>query len=96
VALLDDARAQGITVVGLDASAPGLLREVDLTGPTLIVLGGEHEGLGRGVKRALSVVARLLPMHHVDSLNVSVAAALALYEARVQRGILGTSIPPLG
>lgn len=96
VALLDEAKTQGVGVVGLEASATDLLREVDLKGPTLIVLGGEHEGLGRAVKRACTRVARLLPMFHVDSLNVSVAAAIALYEARVQRGVLGTSIPPLG
>jgi 23S rRNA (guanosine2251-2'-O)-methyltransferase len=95
VALLDEAKTQGVTVVGLEASAPTQLREVNLAGPTLIVLGGEHEGLGRAVKRTCTTLARLVPMFHVDSLNVSVAAAIALYEARVQRGVLGTSISSL-
>lgn len=95
VAFLDEAKSLDVCLVGLDASATKTLREVDLARPTLIVLGSEGEGLGRAVKRACTEVAKLFSMHRVDSLNASVAAAIALYEARNQRAISATSISQL-
>lgn len=95
VAFLDEAKGHGVSVVGLDASATQTLREVDLTPATLIVLGSEGEGLGRAVRRACTSTAKLLGMHRVDSLNASVAAAIALYEARLQRGVTATSLAQL-
>ena len=69
------------TIVGLDA--------IDLTGPVVLVVGAEGKGLRRGVKKVCSVLARL-PMHGpVSSLNASVSAAIALYEARRQRALQG-------
>jgi TrmH family RNA methyltransferase len=67
-----------------DATSPPW--DVDLTGPVAIVLGSEAAGLG---ERWLDdeVTGVRIPMHGVaDSLNVSVAAAVMLYEARRQRG----------
>jgi len=78
-------RAEGAAVVGLDAAAPTRLAEVDLSGPTVLVLGGEGEGLGRAVRRACSTLAALGGMASIDSLNVSVAAGIALYEVLRQR-----------
>lgn len=62
---------------------------VDLTGPLAIVLGSEAEGLGeRWLDGEVTPVR--IPMHGLaDSLNVSVAAAVMLYEARRQRGAGG-------
>ncbi len=82
---LNEAVAAGVRVVGLDAQAPVALREVDLTGPTLLVLGGEHEGLGRSVRRACTELAQLVKTSGVESLNASVAAGIALYEVVRQR-----------
>jgi 23S rRNA (guanosine2251-2'-O)-methyltransferase len=76
---------EGVSVVGLDASAPLRLAEVDLRGPAVLVLGSEGEGLGRAVRRACTTLASLGTPTFVDSLNASVAAGIALYELANQR-----------
>lgn len=75
----------GVTVVGLDAQAPTVLTAVDLTGPAVLVIGGEHRGLKRAVRRACTCWASLVRPNKIDSLNASVAAGIGLYEASVQR-----------
>ncbi len=82
---LTRAISSGFTVVGLDAHAPAPLHTVDLSGPTVIVVGGEGKGLGKQVRRSCTHLATLVLPHTIDSLNASVAAALALYEAARQR-----------
>jgi len=84
-AALTDAVAAGVQVVGLDAQADRALRELDLKQPTLLVLGSEGEGMSRSVRRTLSTTARLAQSGRIGSLNASVAAAIALYEASNQR-----------
>lgn len=75
----------GATIVGLDAEAEKAIDAIDLTGPIVLVVGAEGKGLRRGVKKVCTTLARL-PMHGpVASLNASVSAAIALYEARRQR-----------
>jgi 23S rRNA (guanosine2251-2'-O)-methyltransferase len=76
---------EGVTVVGLDASSPVRLADVDLRGPSVLVLGSEGEGLGRAVRRACTTLASLGTPTFVDSLNASVAAGIALYELANQR-----------
>jgi len=71
--------------VTLEAQAERRLREFDLTVPTLLVVGSEHEGLGRAVRKAATGFARLIDVRSVASLNASVAAAIALYEIVNQR-----------
>lgn len=64
-------------------------RDVDYTRPTAVVIGTELDGLGeRAIERADALV-RIPMMGMVRSLNVSVAAALILYEARRQRDAAG-------
>jgi 23S rRNA (guanosine2251-2'-O)-methyltransferase len=87
---LAQARESGIQVVGLDAQAPRALSEIDLKRPTVLVIGAEHSGLGGAVRRACSELARLVPTRKIDSLNASVAAGMALYEAAVQRMKIST------
>jgi 23S rRNA (guanosine2251-2'-O)-methyltransferase len=82
---LQQAALSGVQVIGLDAHAPRRLAERDLTASTLLVIGSEHEGLGRAVRRACTEVAQLVPTTAVESLNASVAAGIALYEATRQR-----------
>lgn len=84
-AALTDATAAGVQVLGLDPQADRALREHDLSGPTLLVLGSEGEGMSRSVRRVLSGTARLAQSGRIGSLNASVAAAIALYEASIQR-----------
>lgn len=77
--------AAGANVVGLDANATQRLADVDLSGPSVLVLGSEGEGLGRAIRKSCAVVATLGELRSVDSLNASVAAGVALYEALNQR-----------
>jgi len=78
-------RQQGMRVVATRVDAALVHVDVDLTGPVAIVLGSEAGGLS-DAWRAPGVEAIRLPMAGVaDSLNVSVAAAVLLYEAWRQR-----------
>ena len=80
-------RARGLRIVAARVDADDLYTGIDLSGPLALVLGAETEGL-TGAWSADDVKAVRLPMHGVaDSLNVSVSAAILLYEARRQRGV---------
>lgn len=85
------AQESGVQVVGLAARAERLLSEVDLTGPTVIVLGSEGSGLQPAVRRCCTELAAIVRPRVLDSLNASVAAAIALYEAEKQRASKGLS-----
>lgn len=75
----------GITVVGTVADGGESLYDVDLSGPVALVLGSEEVGLQRLVRERCDHVARI-PLHgRVQSLNVSVAAGVCLFEAVRQR-----------
>jgi 23S rRNA (guanosine2251-2'-O)-methyltransferase len=80
-------KGQNVWLAGLDArSEAQLYSEADLGGPLGIVVGSEGQGLARLVRDTCDFLLRL-PMHgQVGSLNAGVAGALALYEARRQRG----------
>ncbi|MDQ7993268.1 MAG: 23S rRNA (guanosine(2251)-2'-O)-methyltransferase RlmB, partial [Propionicimonas sp.] len=77
----------GFTVVGLDGEA-----ETDISGfpgsdgPVLLVVGSEGEGLARLVRQNCDVLAAIPIGSAVESLNASVAAAIALYEISRSRG----------
>lgn len=85
-AAVDDLKRRGIWTVGLDADGDQHLFGLGLlTEPVALVLGAEGEGLGRLVRERVDVVASIPILGPVESLNVSVAAALAAYEiARVR------------
>jgi len=75
----------GVWTVGLAGDAPQPYDAIDLTGPTAIVVGAEGTGLRRLVRERCDWLASI-PMHgHVQSLNVSVATGIALFEALRQR-----------
>jgi 23S rRNA (guanosine2251-2'-O)-methyltransferase len=76
---------RGALVVALDSSSQESLESIDLTGPTVVVVGAEDVGVSRGVRNSCSHRARLSMERTIDSLNASVAAAIALYEVRRQR-----------
>lgn len=80
-----EARDAGANVIGLDAQAASELSELSLVGPTVLVVGSEHEGLSKGVRHACSHFGRLPSSGQLDSLNASVAAGIALAIAAVQR-----------
>jgi TrmH family RNA methyltransferase len=80
-------RGRGLRIVSARVDADRLYTATSLTGPLALVLGTESEGL-TDEWTADDVEAVRLPMLGVaDSLNVSVSAAVLLYEARRQRGL---------
>ena len=78
--------APSARVVGLDMNGAQELHHHDLVAPTVLVVGSEGKGLRRATKSACHELARLPMRGPIASLNASVAAALALYEAARQRG----------
>lgn len=82
---VEDLKAAGIWTVGLDADGDIPYHDVDLTLPTAVVLGAEGHGLRRLVRERCDVRAAIPMAGHVGSLNVSVAAAVILFEAVRQR-----------
>lgn len=77
---------QGIWLVGTAGEAQGSLYETDLAGPLALIMGGEGKGLRRLTRDHCDLLVSL-PMHGaVESLNVSVATGIVLYEALRQRG----------
>ena len=75
----------GLWIVGADAAATTPAREVDLKGPVVLVLGAEGSGLRHLTRQNCDYLVSLPQRGAVESLNVSVAAAMLLYEALRQR-----------
>jgi 23S rRNA (guanosine2251-2'-O)-methyltransferase len=82
---VEDLKNAGVWTVGLDADAQTLYDEVDLTLPTAIVVGAEGSGLRRLVRERCDRLASIPMRGQLGSLNVSVAAAVVLFEAVRQR-----------
>jgi 23S rRNA (guanosine2251-2'-O)-methyltransferase len=77
---LDRLKQAGFWCIGLDASATTALHEADLSGKVAVVLGAEGEGLRRLTREHCDLMVRIPIGRAVESLNVSNAAAIALYE----------------
>ncbi len=75
----------GLWVVGADGAAPHEADAADLTGPLVLVMGAEGTGLRQLTRRHCDLLVRLPRLGAVESLNVSVAAGMLLYEAVRQR-----------
>ena len=75
----------GVWLVGLAGDAPQSLYALDLQGPMAIVLGSEGEGLRRLTRQNCDFLACIPMRGDIDSLNVSVTAGIALFEALRQR-----------
>jgi 23S rRNA (guanosine2251-2'-O)-methyltransferase len=75
----------GLWIVGADAEAPKLAQDTDLSGPVAIVMGAEGSGLRQLTRDTCDHLVRLPQQGAVESLNVSVATGMLLYEAVRQR-----------
>lgn len=80
------AKAAGFWIWGADAAAEAAPWLTDLTGPTVLVFGGEGKGLRPRVAGSCDGLVALPRRGEVDSLNVSAAATAVLFEALRQRG----------
>jgi 23S rRNA (guanosine2251-2'-O)-methyltransferase len=85
-ALLRRLRERGIWVVGIDAGGESLWRGFDLTLPVALVVGSEGTGLRRLVREHCEVLLGVPMPGGGGSLNLSVAAAIAMYEVVRRRG----------
>jgi 23S rRNA (guanosine2251-2'-O)-methyltransferase len=82
---LAEAKAAGFWIWGADADGSQAPWEADLSGPTILVLGGEGKGIRPRVAAACDGLVALPQGGKVDSLNVSAAAVALLFEATRQR-----------
>jgi len=82
---LDELKELGVWTVGLAGEAPESYDEVDYTVPTAFVVGAEGDGLRRLVRESCDRLVHIPMSGRVDSLNVSVATGVALFEAVRQR-----------
>ncbi|MRR50129.1 MAG: 23S rRNA (guanosine(2251)-2'-O)-methyltransferase RlmB [Rhodocyclaceae bacterium] len=86
---MKEMQERGVWTVGADAEAKSDLYATDLSGPIAWVLGAEGSGLRRLTRDTCDILASI-PMHgSVESLNVSVASGICLFEARRQRAVKG-------
>ena len=82
---LETLKAAGVWTVGLAGDAARRYDEIDFTLPTALVVGAEGTGLRRLVRERCDWLASIPMAGHVASLNVSVAAGIALFEVVRQR-----------
>lgn len=82
---IDVLRLNGIQVLGTSLQASVPVYEADFTLPSCIVMGAEDKGISRDVIRRADKLIHIPMVEDFDSLNVSVAAGMVLYEAVRQR-----------
>jgi 23S rRNA (guanosine2251-2'-O)-methyltransferase len=82
---LRELKERGLWLVGTADDAPRTLYDVDLSGPTVLVMGSEGEGMRRLTREACDELVSIPMTGAVESLNVSVATGVALFEALRQR-----------
>ena len=83
--VLEQLKKAGIWLVGTADRAPEFIYQLDLTGPLALVMGSEGKGLRRLTAEKCDFLASIPMLGAVESLNVSVATGVCLYEAVRQR-----------
>jgi 23S rRNA (guanosine2251-2'-O)-methyltransferase len=84
---MDMIKAEGIWIFGAAGEASESLYSIDLTGAAALALGAEGTGLRRLTRESCDALFSIPMMGSVESLNVSVATGVSLYEALRQRGM---------
>lgn len=82
---LNEMKERGIRIIGTSDDATQTLYDVDLSGPVALVLGAEGPGMRQLTRKTCDELVSIPMAGAVESLNVSVAAGVCLYEARRQR-----------
>jgi 23S rRNA (guanosine2251-2'-O)-methyltransferase len=83
--VLRDLKEAGVWIFGASQDAEASLYDTDLNGPVALVLGGEGKGLRRLTRELCDGLFRIPMSGAVESLNVSVASGISLFEALRQR-----------
>ena len=86
VQTLEELKREGYWIVGLDGSGDRQYDEVDYSSPTVLVIGNEGKGIRRLVLEHCDIIARIPLRGKIESLNASVAGALAMYAVLRSRG----------
>lgn len=86
---LERLKERGYWLTGLAGEAEQTLYDVDLTGPTVLVMGAEGEGLRRLTRETCDRLVRIPMLGKAESLNVSAATAVCLFESYRQRQVRG-------
>ena len=84
---LGELKEYDIRIVGTSDDAEQTLWDIDLAGPVAFVLGAEGDGMRQLTRKTCDVLVRIPMAGAVESLNVSVASAVCLYEAARQRRV---------
>jgi 23S rRNA (guanosine2251-2'-O)-methyltransferase len=82
---LADLKDRGLRIVGTTDDATQTVYDIDLTGPVALVLGAEGDGMRQLTRKHCDVLVRIPMQGAVESLNVSVASGVCLFEALRQR-----------
>jgi 23S rRNA (guanosine2251-2'-O)-methyltransferase len=77
----------GVWIYGLDGSATQAIHGIDFTGNVALVMGGEGEGMRRLTREHCDGLVKIPMPGEMESLNVSVATGVALFEVVRQRGV---------
>jgi len=88
---MEEIREAGVWIVGAASEAERTLYEIDLTGPVAWALGAEGPGLRRLTREKCDWLARIPLQGRTESLNVSVATGVCLFETLRQRAAKATS-----
>jgi 23S rRNA (guanosine2251-2'-O)-methyltransferase len=82
---LIELKERDVKVIGLSDDAEQTLYDIDLSGPLALVLGAEGRGLRQLTRSTCDALVKIPMVGAVESLNVSVAAGVCLYEVVRQR-----------
>lgn len=75
----------GFKIVAASEKSDKLIYDVDMTGPTAVVMGSEGDGISKGILALCDEMAKIPQMGEIGSLNVSVAAAIVTFESVRQK-----------
>ncbi|MBX2957461.1 MAG: 23S rRNA (guanosine(2251)-2'-O)-methyltransferase RlmB [Cyclobacteriaceae bacterium] len=78
-------RESGITVIACTEKATKLIYEVDIKGPVALIMGSEEDGISDALLRSADELVKIPMKGEIGSLNVSVAAGIAMYEVVRQK-----------
>lgn len=78
-------KESGLTIVACSEKTKSYLGKADFTGPTCLILGSEERGISQSLMEVANSIVKIKMAGNIESLNVSVAAGMALYEIQRQR-----------
>jgi TrmH family RNA methyltransferase len=84
---IEKLKAKGVKIWATSSHKGDSLQEIDLTGPSLIVIGNEGSGVSRDLMAAVDGLFTVPHSPRVESLNAGIAASIVMYEAARQRDI---------